>query len=65
MILTFGQRTVVVIGIRCLDLPSHLAHSACAYQPVFIIEGKKEKKALKGVLQLIAEEFVQHYPPAG
>jgi hypothetical protein len=65
MILTVGQRTVCVLGMRCLDLPQHLAHTTCAYQAVFIIEGKKEKKALSGVLELITDEVLQHYPPAG
>jgi hypothetical protein len=62
---TFGKRTVCVIGIRCLDLPQHLAHTAYAYQAVFIIEGNKEKKALSGVLEIITNEVMQHYPPAG
>jgi hypothetical protein len=62
---TFGKRTVCVIGIRCLDLPQHLAHTAHVYQAVFIIEGKKEKKALSGVLEIITNEVMQHYPPAG
>lgn len=48
-----------------LDLPADLAHAACAYEQVFILEGKKEKKALSGVVQVIKDEIVQHYPPGG
>jgi hypothetical protein len=45
-VLNFGQRTVSVLGIRCLDLPPHLSHTRFSSRPLIVVEGKKEKSAL-------------------
>jgi hypothetical protein len=63
-VLNFRQRTVSVLGIRCMDLPLHLGHTRFSSRPLIAVEGKKEKCALTCILQPVVEEFKKYSPVA-
>jgi hypothetical protein len=61
-LLNWGSRTATVVGLKCEDLPPHLALKGKAVRPLLVMEGPQEPSVLNHALQPAADFFVKHAP---